>query len=316
MRIETRRQFAVCTSILRRASLATALLASIMLAASTIALGQSLNWEGQTGIFVTPLAYTVPSSHKGFGMPVVSYHYLDAGDVLGGFHQMSVTVGMFQRVEFGYTRTLHQDGSTPGLSALWSDGFNTFHAKLNFITESMGSKKSWRPAVSMGFVARSQVRNVGGVLRGVDTSNADFYLVATKSVTQFPKVPLVFNFGVKATNASLLGLAGNAPGYSGRLFGAGAFVFRGPKGSTLVLGSEFTQQPRSIQDLPGAVMPTTITYALRIVPAGAFPSPHGWGEENPKLTIDIGLAQAAGNIMPGVRLNARHQFALGISYQF
>jgi len=316
MRSETHRQLRAGTYGLPPATLVITLLTFIVFIVSTPALSQSLNWEGQTGVFVTPLAYTVPSSHRGFGMPVVSYHYLDAGDVLGGFHQVSVTVGVFQRVEFGYTRTLHQDGSTPGLSALWSEGFNSFHAKLNFITESMGSNKSWRPAVSMGFVARSQVRNVGGVLSGADTSNADFYIVATKSVTQIPKVPVVFNFGVKATNASLLGLAGNAPGYSGRLFGAGAFVFRGPKGSTLVLGSEFAQQPRSIQDLPGAVMPTTITYALRIVPAGAFPSPHGWGEETPKLSIDIGVAQAANNIMPGVRLNARHQFALGVSYQF
>jgi hypothetical protein len=38
--------------------------------------------------------------------------------------------------------------------------------------------------------------------------------------------------------------------------------------------------------------------------------------ENPKLTIDFGVAQAAGNIMPGVDLQARHQFAFGVSYGF
>jgi hypothetical protein len=75
------------------------------------------------------------------------------------------------------------------------------------------------------------------------------------------------------------------------------------------------QQPRSIEGLPGAVVPTTLTYAVRIVPAGALPL-HGWGVESPKLTIDFGLAQAAGRIAPGVDLQARRQFALGISYGF
>jgi len=59
-------------------------------------------------------------------------------------------------------------------------------------------------------------------------------------------------------------------------------------------GSEVLQEPRSIQGLPGAVVPTTITYAVRIVPSGALPI-HGWGVETPKLTLDFGLAQAAGN---------------------
>ena len=75
------------------------------------------------------------------------------------------------------------------------------------------------------------------------------------------------------------------------------------------------QQPSRIQDLPGAEIPTTITYAVRIVPGGALPL-HGWGVESPRLTIDLGLLQAAGNIAPGVNLQARHQFALGISYGF
>jgi hypothetical protein len=167
----------------------------------------------------------------------------------------------------------------------------------------------------VGFVVRSQVQNVGGVISGTETTNEDFYAVATKTITQIRKLPLVFNFGYKATNASLLGLAGNAPGYTERLFGAAAFALKGPGRSTILLGSEVLQQPRSVQGLPGAVIPTTLTYAIRIVPAGALPL-HGWGVESPKLTIDLGVAQVAGTIMPGVNLQAQHQFALGISYGF
>jgi Protein of unknown function (DUF3034) len=272
---------------------------------------QSLNWEGQTGVFITPLAYSVPSKEKGFGLPVVAYHYVDAGPVLGGFHQVSITEGAFGRIEFGYTRSLHQAGSTPIFSSLWSNGFNTFHGKVNVWREG----RTWVPAISVGFVARSQVHNVGGVIQNKDTTNADFYIVATKTATKIRKLPLVFNFGFKATNASLLGIVGNAPTYQGRVFGAAAFAFRGPGRSTILLGSEFLQEPRNVDGLPGVVVPTTITYAVRIVPAGAFPL-RGWGVESPKLTIDFGVLQAAGSVAPGVNLQARHQFALGVSYGF
>ncbi len=292
--------------------LAVMLLAvAVIVAGSNAASAQSLNWEGQTGVFVTPLAYSLSTGNATFSIPVVSYHYLDGGPVLGGFHQISITMGAFNRVEFGYTGSLHQDGSTAGLSTLWSGGFNTAHGKVNLFRERRGGL----PALSVGFVARTQVRNVGGVIQGQDTHNQDFYVVATKTITRIQKLPLVFNAGFKATNASLLGLAGNAPGYSGRAFGAAGFAFKGPGRSTILLGSEVLQEPRSIQGLPGAVVPTTVTYAVRIVPSGALPI-HGWGVETPKLTLDFGLAQAAGRIAPGVDLQARHQFAFGISYGF
>src|SRR6202162_503308 len=98
-------------------------------------LAQSLNWEGQTGVFVTPLAYSVSTGDARLSLPVVSYHYLDAGPVLGNFHQVSISMGAFNRIEFGYTGNLHQDGSTLGLSSLWRAGFNIVHGKVNLIRE-------------------------------------------------------------------------------------------------------------------------------------------------------------------------------------
>ena len=267
------------------------------------AVAQSLNWEGQTGVFVTPLAYTAASPKTGVGKPVVAYHFLNAGEVLGNFHTSSVTVGLFGLAEFGYTRTFHQAGSTPDLSALWKGGFNVVHGKITVLPENV-SKHNWVPALAVGFVARTQVRHVAGVLSNRDNSNSDFYLVATKTVTRVKSLPLVLNLGYKATNASVFGLAGNAPAYKGRLFGAAAFVLKGPAKSQLILGSEFAQQPREVKNLPGAIVPTTITYAARIVPS----------PERAKFNIDFGVAQAAGKILPGVDLKARRQFALGISY--
>ena len=285
-------------------SIQTSSLALLLLLAAgpRLAFSQSLNWEGQTGVFVTPLAYTASSSKKSLGKPIVAFHFLNGGKVLGNFYQASLTVGALGRTEFGYTRDLHSQGSTSGLSNLWGNGFNSFHGKVNVVPENY-AKQKWLPAISAGFVARSQVYNVGGWINGRRTNNADFYVVATKTVTQIPKLPLVLNAGYKETNASVLGLAGNAPAYQGRAFGAAAFVVKGPAKSTLILGSEVLQEPRNVQALPGAIVPTTLTYAARIVPLAER-----------KFNIDFGVAQAAGQILPGVNLYARHQFALGISY--
>jgi hypothetical protein len=281
----------------------SALFATALLSAG-FAAAQNLNWDGQTGVFITPLAYTASSPKNGLGKPAVAYHFLNAGSVLGNFHTVSVTEGLAGLVEFGYTRNLHQEGSTAGLSPLWDTGFNVFHAKVNVISENAGKQK-WLPALSGGFVVRTQDRNVSGLLASPHRSftNADFFVVASKTITQTKAVPIVLNLGYKATNASVFGLAGNAPAYEGRLFGAAAFVFKGPSGSALIFGSEFSQEPRQVQNLSGAVVPTTITYAARIVPS-----------EKRRLNFDFGVAQAAGWILPGVNLKARHQFALGITY--
>jgi hypothetical protein len=285
-------------------------LLALALTMAATASAQSLNWEGQTGVFVTPLAYTAASPANNVGKPIVAYHFLDAGPVLGDFHTASVTEGLFGRVELGYTRVFHEDGSTAALSPLWKGGFNIAHGKVNLIKENAGKQK-WLPAVSAGFLERVGIQNVSGVLfdntSGISNSKSynsgDYYVVGTKTVTQTRKLPLVLNLGYKATNASVFGLAGVAPKYTGRLFGAAAFVVKGPAKSTLIFGSEFAQQPRSIENLPGAVIPTTLTYAARIVPF-----------EKQKFNVDFGVAQAAGQILPGVDVKVRHQFALGISY--
>src|SRR6202008_5074196 len=108
-----------------RGSILAVLLAGVVISAMRHpAWPQMLNWEGQTGVFVTPLAYTVPSnSNAWISRPDFSVHYLDAGEVLGGFNQVSSTLALFQRVEFGYTRSIHYTVSTPVGSQRWSIGF-------------------------------------------------------------------------------------------------------------------------------------------------------------------------------------------------
>jgi len=279
----------------------TAILAALAVPAAR---AQNLNWEGQTGAFVTPFAYTSPSPSGGFGLPAVSFHYLDGGHVLGGFYEVSGTVGFLGRFEVGYTRALNSEGSSPALSPLFSGGFNIIHGKANLLAEKAG-RHAYIPAVSLGFVVRTDIRRVGGVVNREDTHNEDFYLVATKTITYFRVLPIVASLGFKATNASVLGIAGNAADWQGRLFGTLGFVVPGPVKSKIVLGSEFLQEPRHIEGLPGATLPTTLTYFARVIPRGELP-----------LNVDFGVAQVANNIKPGVKLDVRSQFALGVSYRF
>ena len=116
---------------------------------------------------------------------------------------------------------------------------------------------------------------------------------------------MVVNGGWKATNASLFGLAGNAPAWQGRWFGAGAMVLKGPAKTLFIAGSEFAQQPRRLEGVPPAIIPTTLTYFVRVAP----------GIEKAHVNVDFAIAQVAGNILPGVNLKARHQFGMGISYR-
>lgn len=280
-------------------------LAIILVAiAAPAARAQNLNWDGQTGALVTPFAYTSSSPARGIGLPSVSFHYLNGGDVLGGFFESSVTVGFLKRFEGGYSRASSSDGTTPALSPLFEGGFNIFHAKANLLGEN-ARKHNYLPAISLGFVARTQVRRVGGVLSGKDTHNEEVYLVATKTITYFKVLPIVASGGFKVTNASVLGIAGNAPNWQGRLFGTLGFVVPGPVKSKIVLGSEFLQEPRHLEGLPGATVPTTLTYFARVIPRAELP-----------LNVDFGVAQVANKILPGAPLHARSQFATGISYRF
>jgi hypothetical protein len=264
---------------------------------------QNIGWEGETGVFVTPLAYTASSPAKGLGRPLAAFHYLNGGAVLGDFYNVSATVGAFSRAEFGYTRSLHSLGGTPGFSPLWNNGFNILHGKVNVISENI-HKTRWVPAISVGFITRSQVRNVGGAIQQKDTVNADLYFVATKTITQ-TKAPIILSAGVRGTNAQLWGLGGNAPEWEIRAFGAVGFVVKLPNKANAIFAVELAQQPRHPDQLPGAVIPTTITYAVRLSPA-----------PESKLNVDFGIAQVAGEIAPGINLQARSRLGLQISYGF
>jgi len=265
-----------------------------------------LNWEGQTGALLTPFAYTASSPANKFGKPEVAFHYLNSGPVVGNDYQLSVTEGFAKRFEFGYTQAFSSAGSS-ALTPLFSNGFSELHGKLGIINEN-AFKTKWVPAIAVGTIGRFGIQRVGseGLAAGATAHNGDFYLVATKTITQVKGLPIVLSFGDKVTNASVFGIAGNAPNWQGRLFGAAAFVVKGPK-SALIFGSEVVQQPHYVEGLPkAATIPTSESYFVRVVPH----------IEGSPLQVDLGVAQIAGKIAPGVDLQARARVGMGITYHF
>jgi len=292
---------------IRTAPVIAAIFGSLLI--TCVAQAQNLGLEGPTGVFVTPLAYTAGSPSHNVGKPTLAYHFLYAGDVIGYFSKISVTEGAFNRVEFGYTRDVHQTGDNPSLSPLWHDGFNIFHGKVNVIRENAW-KHNWMPAISVGGLARTQVHNVGGAITDRDTTNGDVYVVVTKVITQTAPMPILLSGGYRGTNAELFGMAGNATRFQGRAFGAVGFNFKGPAGSNIIFAGEVSQQPPHPEHLAAATIPTTLSYAVRVVPV-----PEGRGRFS-KFNIDFGVAQICNHIMPGTDLKARKQVAMGISYGF
>ena len=124
---------------IRHLLIAGVALAVVVVGTATRSDAQALGWEGETGVFVTPLAYTAASETEKIH-PVVGYHYLNAGSVIGDFHEASITVGFLKRFEMGYTHEFHTQGDDKSLSPLWQNGFEIFHGKAMLIPENYTGK--------------------------------------------------------------------------------------------------------------------------------------------------------------------------------
>jgi len=100
---------------------------------------QALGWEGETGVFVTPLAYTASAEGQKLHR-VVAYHYFNGGPVIGDFHEESIELGIGKRLEVGLHARIHAFGGDAGLSPLWQNGFEIFNGKAILIPENYRTK--------------------------------------------------------------------------------------------------------------------------------------------------------------------------------
>jgi hypothetical protein len=253
-------------------------------AALTARAQTNLSYEGPTGVFMTPTAYTAASAGTahGVGLPAVGFHFLAGGPVLGDFSTLSITEGLAKRFEVGITGEFHAGGSEfnpdydgdfyeiqSNSSTIFTSDFNILHAKAILVDENAGGHK-FIPSVAVGGIYRfadhmntnlcnlldyyyEECNEYGGSgtyyhwRYGVKAASYDIYLVASKTFTQFiPKVPMVLTAGVRETDSTLWGMAGAAPNVTGRGFGSLAFVIPGPYKSTITPAIEVAKQPRTM----------------------------------------------------------------------
>ena len=260
-----------------------------------------LNWEGQTGGLITPFAYT-SSSSMGVGRPQLALHYLNGGAVLGNDFQVSITAGFLKIAEGGFTRTFNVLGNDE-LARLFANGFNAAHIKFRVIPENAWHR-SFVPALAAGAIVRTQVRRVTEVTERENTTATDFFLVGTKTIANL-RVPIVLNLGAKLTNASIFGIAANSPGWEFKPFGGLFLTVKAPQHSRLTLGAEFARQPRQLKEVPGTVVPTSLSYLARWQPGSDVP-----------LTLELGMMQLGNNLGKGFDIEARHQLIIGANYRF
>ena len=266
---------------------------------------QSLTMDGESGIFLQPLADVVPSLQHRFGGPTVSFHAVDAGPVAGNYINIGVEEGFGNWLEFGYTRSNHTDGGDPTISPLFNfSGMNIFNVKAKVLPANYHGHKYF-PAISVGGVLRTNDPFVVQAVKHKDATNGDVYLVGTKLFMIGKKFGFVGSAGVRGTNAQKYGYGGNTVDWEARAFGGVAFPI--PIKNVLVLtpAFEIDQEPSRIKYVPTARLPTDLIYALRI---SRFP--------DSKWSIDIGTGHLGASLAPGINIKVNNALAIAANYRF
>ncbi len=164
------------------------------------------NLEGVGGIAFNPLAYPADSSGDDshlkigttevVGKPRIGTWYINLGDVDVDWTTIGIADTFFKRLEVSYGyETINQQNAT-------AKHKNNIGTKLLLLPENSFNTK-FLPAVSVGGIFK-HTSNVGA---GVDANSQDYYLVATKLVTQLPR-PVLLSGGVLSTQGRATGVFG------------------------------------------------------------------------------------------------------------
>jgi len=165
-----------------------------------------VNLEGVGGVAFNPLAYLADSDGEDshfkvgktdiIGKPRFGAWYVNLDKVKVDWTTIGVADTFFKRLEVSYGyETIAQDNATTKRK-------KNIGAKLLLLPENAFDTK-FLPAISVGSIFK-HTSNVG---LGVDSSGADFYLVATKLVTQLPR-PVLLSAGVLSTKGKVTGVFG------------------------------------------------------------------------------------------------------------
>jgi hypothetical protein len=266
---------------------------------------QSLTMDGESGIFLQPLADVVPSPQHKFGEPTVSFHAVDAGPVAGDYINIGIEEGFGNWLEFGYTRSNHTDGGDPTISPLFNfSGMNIFNFKAKVLPANYHGQK-YLPAISVGGVLRTNDPFVVQAVKHTNATNGDVYLVGTKLFMIGKKFGFVGSAGVRGTNAQKYGYGGNTLYWQALAFGGVAFPIPIKNVLLITPAFEVDQEPQTIKYVPTARLPTDLIYAVRF---SRLP--------DSKWSIDIGTGHLGANLAPGINIKVNNALAIAANYRF
>jgi hypothetical protein len=266
---------------------------------------QSLTMDGESGIFLQPVATVVPSPHNKFGGPTLSFHSVDAGPVTGVYINLGTEEGFGNWSEFGFTRAQHTNGGDPTISPLFNfTGMNIFNFKAKILAANYHGHK-YVPDISLGGVLRTNDPYVVQAIKHQNATNGDVYVVATKLIMIGNKFGFLANAGVRGTNAQKYGYGGNTVDWEARGFGSIAFPIPIKKLVVIAPAFEVDQEPRRINYVPVASLPTDLIYAIRF---SRLP--------DSKWSFDLGMGHLGADLAPGINIKANKAVALAANFRF
>jgi hypothetical protein len=284
-------------------SVATLILSALLFVQRADA--QSLTMDGESGIFLQPVAEVVPSPQNKFGGPTLSLHAVGAGPVAGNYINVGVEEGFGNWLEFGFTRAQHTNGGDPTISPLFNfAGMNIFNFKTKILPSNFRRHK-YVPTLSLGGVLRTNDPYVVQAIKHENATNGDVYLVGTKLIMIGRKFGFLANAGVRGTNAQKYGYGGNTVDWEARAFGSVAFPIPVKKVVVIAPAFEVDQEPKRIKYIPAASLPTDLIYAIRL---SRLP--------DSKWSFDIGTGHLGANIAPGINIKVNHAVAFAADYRF
>ena len=189
---------------------ATVLMLSVVLFAGSAQAGVPfINLEGVGGVAFNPLAYPAVTAPKNgeaglkvggidVGKPRFGAWYVNLNDADIDWTAIGVADTFFKRLELSYG---YESVAIGGASR--NTHKNNLGAKVLLVGEnSFGSKAV--PAVAVGTIWK---RTTFPLLHGVDDRGFDFYLAATKLITELPR-PVLVSGGVLSTKGRVTGILG------------------------------------------------------------------------------------------------------------
>jgi hypothetical protein len=164
------------------------------------------NLEGVGGVAFNPLAYLADSSGKNshfkagdidvLGKARFGGWYVNLGDAKVDWTAIGIADTFFKRLEVSYGyETVNPENSV----AIHKTNIG---AKVLLLPENSFDTK-FIPAISAGGI----FKNTSNVAAGVDDNGQDFYLVATKLITQLPR-PVLISGGILSTKGKVTGVFG------------------------------------------------------------------------------------------------------------